>query len=214
MGKFEDLAKRAEALSIDVKAFADLKEFGEIVAIKAIETAIRTREQALEQVDHLAAFMEEHADEVNELYDALSMVRTLIDGYNVKNSGAKLALNLEGDSVDDLVTERKRGPRSVISRDIPKFVKQLKASGYSMQLRLKASRDSEYSLATLLPDGKVKNGGDKEHGSLNDWASLIYQQAVDAGQRSTATCNVWVGVEILGADKTWVRLGEAYDKVM
>ncbi|NNJ11520.1 hypothetical protein EKD04_014375 [Chloroflexales bacterium ZM16-3] len=213
MGKFEDLAKRAEALSIDVKAFAELKAFGEPVAIKAIETAIKMREQALEQVDHVQAFYGEHSDDASVLFDSLATIRVLIDGYNAKHS-ARLSLNLEAESAEEMIKENKRGPRSVISRDIPKFVKQLKAAGFSMQLRLKASRDSEYSLAILLENGRVKNGGGKEHESLNDWSSLVYQLAVDAGQRSTATCNVYVAVEVLAPDKTWLRLGEAYDRVM
>lgn len=214
MARWDDLVKQAAGLGIDVTAFDALKTFGLVVAEKALETAVKTKQTALDQVDHLALFNEAHGHELNTLFDALALVRVLADGYNAKN-GAKLALNLDAESLDNLIVERKRGPRSTISRDIPAFAQRVKGSTvFSMKLRLKESREGEYHNATLLAEGKVKNGGNQTHDSINDWGSYVYDLALQAGKRETATCNVWVSVELARKDGSWVKLGEAYEEVM
>lgn len=215
MARLTELVEKAQELRIDTVAFKELaKQFGEAVAIKALQTVIKEKERALEEIDHVEVFYDEHGSELGVLFDSLATLRVLLNGYNAKHS-AKLALNLDADSADDLLYEKKRGPRSTISRDIPAFAQKLKASAvYSNKLRLKDARDGDYHSATLQPDGKVKNGSNQPHDTLNDWASYVYDQAVQAGKRETNTCNVWVSVEIAKKDGGWVRLGEAYEEVM
>lgn len=214
MARWEDLVKQAAGLGIDVSAFDALKSFGIVVAEKALETAVKTKQAALDQIDHVQVFMGEHGQEIQRLFDSLALARLIVDSYNAKHS-AKIALDLDAESAEAMIAERKRGPRSVVTRDIPAFAQKCKGSAvFTMKLRLKESRDGEYHNATLLAEGKVKNGGNQTHDSINDWASYVYDLALQAGKRETATCNVWVSVELARKDGTWVKLGDAYEEVM